>query len=154
MDDPKAGIFRRLVALLIDVFILDLLGILTAYPLQKELEISVKDILDPLLTGSGISQELILFIFLYATLMTFLWGCYFTFFIGWDGQTPGKKMLGIRVKRVDGRPIDYSTAGTRFIGYSVSASVLMIGFLWALFDENNQTWHDKMAQTIVVKNGS
>ena len=69
-----------------------------------------------------------------------------------DGQTPGKFALGIRVVKADGSHISDVDAVIRAIGYNVSAMLFGLGFVWALFDKNNQTWHDKMARTYVVRN--
>ncbi len=32
----------------------------------------------------------------------------------------------------------------------MSAIVLLLGYLWMLWDKENQTWHDKMATSVVV----
>ncbi len=77
---------------------------------------------------------------------------YFVYF--WtqqNGQTLGHKVLGIRVVREDGKPIDIVTAIIRYIGYIVSGIVIGLGFLWVIWDPKKQGWHDKMAGTIVVK---
>lgn len=37
------------------------------------------------------------------------------------------------------------------IGKFVSGLVLGIGFFWAIWDKDNQTWHDKIAGTVVVR---
>ena len=39
----------------------------------------------------------------------------------------------------------------RFLGYMVVSFTLGIGFIWILFDARKQGWHDKMANTVVVK---
>ena len=67
-----------------------------------------------------------------------------------NGQTPGKMVMKIRVIKIDGTPINDADAVVRYIGYLLD-SVLFIGWLWALFDENRQGWHDKLAHTYVVK---
>jgi len=67
-----------------------------------------------------------------------------------DGQTPGKSALGIRVVKVDGSEISGTDALIRAIGYHVSAAICGLGYIWAIFDRNNQTWHDKLAGTYVV----
>jgi uncharacterized RDD family membrane protein YckC len=67
-----------------------------------------------------------------------------------EGQTPGKSAVNIRVIKTDGTPISDSDAIIRVFGYYVSSIALGIGFLWAIFDANNQGWHDKMANTYVV----
>jgi len=68
-----------------------------------------------------------------------------------DGQTPGKFALGIRVMRTDGDKLGDIDALIRAIGYHVSAILFGLGYIWALFDKNNQTWHDKMARTYVIR---
>jgi len=71
-----------------------------------------------------------------------------------DGQTPGKSAVGIRVVKADGSEMSDTDAFIRAIGYHVSAFVCCLGYIWAIFDGNNQTWHDKMAGTYVVRAGS
>jgi uncharacterized RDD family membrane protein YckC len=36
-------------------------------------------------------------------------------------------------------------------GYTLNTLIMMLGWLWALWDSNQQGWHDKLAKTIVVK---
>ena len=68
-----------------------------------------------------------------------------------DGQTPGKFALGIRVIKANGGQIKDIDAVIRAIGYHVSALLFGVGFIWAIFDKKNQTWHDKIARTYVVR---
>ncbi len=75
---------------------------------------------------------------------------YWYFWTRRDGQTPGKSLCGIRVIKADGAAISDANALIRAIGYHISALFLGLGFIWAIFDSNNQTWHDKMAGTYVV----
>ena|SRR5260221_6072933 len=69
----------------------------------------------------------------------------------WNGQTIGKKILGIRVTAVSGGKIDWLKAFIRSISKILSALPLCLGYLWMLWDEKSQTWHDKIADTYVVK---
>lgn len=68
-----------------------------------------------------------------------------------NGQTPGKKLMNIRVVKVDGSPLQIGDAVIRYIGYYINSFVFAIGWIWALFDENKQGWHDKLASTLVVR---
>ena len=77
-------------------------------------------------------------------------GYYWYFWTQHDGQTPGKSMLNIKVIKTDGTPLNDGDALLRVLGYYVGQFSLGLGFLWAVFDENNQGWHDKMANTFVV----
>lgn len=76
---------------------------------------------------------------------------YFVFFWVWRGQTPGKMLLGIKVIREDGSKVTVGVALLRYLGYIVSAAVLFIGFIWIAFDSRKQGFHDKMAETYVVR---
>lgn len=68
-----------------------------------------------------------------------------------DGQTPGKQLMNLRVVKEDGSALTDTDAVLRFIGYYINSAVIMIGWIWAFFDEKQQGWHDKIAKTIVVK---
>jgi uncharacterized RDD family membrane protein YckC len=67
-----------------------------------------------------------------------------------SGQTLGKRLLGIRVIPIDGSRLTWRKAFLRWIGYGGSSLALNLGFLWAAWDSESQTWHDKLAGTCVV----
>lgn len=77
---------------------------------------------------------------------------YFTILDGGPtGQTIGKKALNIRVYDLkQGGPIGYGRGFVREIGKYVSSIVLLLGYLWMLWDGEKQTWHDKFAGSVVV----
>ena len=77
---------------------------------------------------------------------------YLVLFTGLKGATPGKMVFGLKVVKVDGSPVDITTAVLReFVGKAVSIIVLYIGFIWVAFDAKKQGWHDKIAGTVVIK---
>jgi uncharacterized RDD family membrane protein YckC len=77
---------------------------------------------------------------------------FFTAFLAlWRGQTPGKKFTGVRVLRLDGKPIGWWIAFERFGGYAASLSVGLLGFFQILWDRNRQGLHDKACETVVVR---
>ncbi|MES2890347.1 MAG: RDD family protein [Pseudomonadota bacterium] len=68
--------------------------------------------------------------------------------------TPGKLVLSLRV--VDARTGQTLTVGQsigRYLAYFVSALPLGLGMIWVGFDERKQGWHDKLANTVVVRTG-
>ncbi len=71
---------------------------------------------------------------------------------GATGQTVGKRALGIRVFDFRGGagPIGYPRALVRNLVKYVSGIVLLLGYLWMLWDREKQTWHDKGAGSVVV----
>lgn len=66
------------------------------------------------------------------------------------GTTIGGIVCGLKVVRVDNRPIDWATAIVRALGCFVSLVVAGLGFIWVAIDEDKQSWHDKIAGTTVV----
>jgi uncharacterized RDD family membrane protein YckC len=78
---------------------------------------------------------------------------YFTYFHGSTGQTPGDIALSIKVVDLrdgTGRPIGYGRAFIRWLGSILSAIPLFLGYFWMLWDREKQTWHDKIAGSVVV----
>ncbi len=76
---------------------------------------------------------------------------YFTAFtVGWRGYTPGKRLFGIRVIRLDGEPLTTWQCFERFGGYSASLATGLLGFAQILWDKNRQAIHDKIVSTVVI----
>jgi uncharacterized RDD family membrane protein YckC/cytoskeletal protein CcmA (bactofilin family) len=67
------------------------------------------------------------------------------------GSTIGGIICGLQVMRIDGRPIDWSTAIVRALSCFLSLAVVGLGFLWIAIDSEGQAWHDKIAGTVVVR---
>ena len=68
-----------------------------------------------------------------------------------SGQTVGKRAMSIRViDFAGGGPIGPGRALIRYIGRLVSAIPCGLGYFWMLWDKEKQTWHDKLATTVVV----
>ncbi|HLP01055.1 MAG TPA: RDD family protein [Opitutaceae bacterium] len=78
-----------------------------------------------------------------------LFGAYVCAMWLWKGSTIGGIIFKLQIVRLDGRPVDASTAVVRTLVAFISAATV-IGFLWCLWDDEGQTWHDKVAGTNVV----
>ena len=122
---PRAGFGQRLLALLLDVIILGVVqGILWG------------------LTNEGVAYGV-------GTLLSL---AYYTYFEGSaSGQTVGKRALDIRV--IDfrsGAPIGHGRAFIRWISRILSTIPCLLGYFWMLWDAEKQTWHDKLATSVVV----
>ncbi len=76
---------------------------------------------------------------------------YFAGFYVWKGTTLGGLVLGLKVVRLDGRKIDYACALVRGVGALFSFIVAGLGYFWCAWDPERQTWHDKLAGTVVVR---
>ena len=71
--------------------------------------------------------------------------------LGWKGTTIGGAIMGIKCYRINGTPLDYGVSGVRALSSIFSFMVLGLGFFWAGWDGEKQSWHDKIAGTIVVR---
>jgi uncharacterized RDD family membrane protein YckC len=78
-------------------------------------------------------------------------GAYHLVMWGWKATTLGGAVLGLRLIRLDGRPVDWATAAVRVLGSVVSLLPLGLGFFWVAWDDQMQSWHDRIAGTTIVK---
>jgi uncharacterized RDD family membrane protein YckC len=69
----------------------------------------------------------------------------------WRGTTIGGIVCNLKVVRLDGRPMDVGVALVRALGSIFSFLALGIGFFWAGWSSEHQSWHDKIAGTTIVK---
>jgi uncharacterized RDD family membrane protein YckC len=73
--------------------------------------------------------------------------------LGRTGQTWGRKIVGIKVLLLrTGEPIGIGKAigRTLFAGF-ISAQIFYLGYLWMLWDDQKQTWHDKVVGSNVFR---
>ena len=69
------------------------------------------------------------------------------------GQTWGRRIVGVKVVgERDGQPLGYGRAIGRlaFAGF-ISGQICYLGYLWMLWDAKQQTWHDKVVGSTVVR---
>jgi uncharacterized RDD family membrane protein YckC len=72
---------------------------------------------------------------------------YFGLFTIFGGTTPGMMIRGLRVATFSGDEPTLRHLLLRAGGYVLSAGTLFLGFLWALWDEDALTWHDRLSGT-------
>jgi uncharacterized RDD family membrane protein YckC len=74
-----------------------------------------------------------------------------------NGQTLGKQIVGIRVVRTDGAPVDFWLGVLRTVVAQQLLTALtlyayaVVDYLWPLRDPQNQALHDKIAKTWVLR---
>jgi uncharacterized RDD family membrane protein YckC len=78
---------------------------------------------------------------------------YFTYFHATSaGQSIGNRILGIRVLDADiGRSLPYARAFVRTLMSNLSALPCFLGFFWMLWEPRRRTWHDMVANSLVVR---
>ncbi|WP_111746135.1 RDD family protein [Salinisphaera orenii] len=66
--------------------------------------------------------------------------------------TPGKMIISAKITdATTGQPPSIGQNIGRYIGYAVSMIPFLLGLIWVAFDRRKQGWHDKLANTVVVR---
>ncbi len=75
---------------------------------------------------------------------------YEVYFVSTRGGTLGKLVLGLKIVRADGSPVDAGLALGRWFAHFLSGAILMIGYIMAGFDAQKRALHDHICQTRVI----
>jgi len=118
---PRAGFWIRLAAVVLDAI---LIGMLCGF-------------LGNIWSGFGV------FPFWFAAYCAAMWAT--------KATTIGGIICSLKVVRLDDRPIDWGVAVVRTLGGFLSLFVAGLGFIWVAFDDEKQSWHDKIAGTTIVR---
>jgi uncharacterized RDD family membrane protein YckC len=68
-----------------------------------------------------------------------------------DGQTIGKRILGIKIVSVYHHRISFWHCLERSLGYIASTLEVGLGFLQVFWNPNRMALHDRIAETIVIR---
>ncbi|MEJ2540562.1 MAG: RDD family protein [Gemmatimonadota bacterium] len=84
-----------------------------------------------------------------------LWSIYFTGVMTLSNCfTVGKRIMGLRVVRLDGEPMNWWASFERAGGYVAGIATGLLGFAQIFWDPNRQCVHDKIGRTVVVVAGA
>jgi len=75
---------------------------------------------------------------------------YFALFTVFGGSTPGMMLRGLRVVSFDGSIPTSRQMAWRSFGYLISAGTCFLGFVWALWDDDQLCWQDRISQTYLT----
>jgi uncharacterized RDD family membrane protein YckC len=75
---------------------------------------------------------------------------YFALFTAFGGSTPGMMLLGLRVIGFDGAIPTSRQMAWRSFGYLISAGTCFLGFIWALWDDDQLCWQDRISHTYLT----
>ncbi|HET7536147.1 MAG TPA: RDD family protein, partial [Candidatus Didemnitutus sp.] len=119
---PRAGFWIRIAAALIDAVLIGMIfGVMNAI-------------------WHGFGRAFPMWYALYCVIM---WAT--------KGTTVGGIICGLKIVRIDDRPVDWSVAIVRALGGFLSLCIAGLGFIWVAFDNDKQSWHDKIAGTTIVR---
>ncbi|WP_335924473.1 RDD family protein [Shewanella indica] len=132
------GFWERLAATLLDSLMLMCITVpLTLYVYG----------IDPIMTGNTFIKgplDLLINYLLPIVLVILFWR--------YKSATPGK--MALRAVIVDAETLQKpSTASLiiRYLGYIPSTLLFGLGYIWVAFDPRKQSWHDKLAGTLVIR---
>ena len=131
------GFWARVAAALIDTLMLMVIALPLTYLVYGRLS-------DPAGRSFQGPMDVIINLVLPAVLIVWLWTKM--------QATPGKLAMSARIVDADtgGKPT-LKQLLIRYVGYFVATIPLGIGIIWVGLDRRKQGWHDKMANTVVVK---
>jgi uncharacterized RDD family membrane protein YckC len=135
-----AGIGSRFLAAIVDSTLIIFGQALLLYPLS--LVAGVTDFSDSVAVAIGAALSFVI-----------VWGYYIVFELLWNGQSPGKRLVGLRVLREGGRPITFLAAAIRNIVRLVDFLPLLygVGVVVMFVDQGARRLGDFAAGTIVVR---
>jgi uncharacterized RDD family membrane protein YckC len=76
-----------------------------------------------------------------------LWAVYQHLFLLYAGRTVGMSLRGIRLSTFDGHTPEWKQRSSRARFMFISMASVMLGFLWAMVDEDMLCWHDRISRT-------
>jgi uncharacterized RDD family membrane protein YckC len=135
------GLVTRTIGFGIDAAVINAAAIAVAGVVALALSVlSLPDSLDPVLIALGSGLVLV-------------WSVgYFVVFWSTTGQTPGSRLMRIKVCRADdGQILGPRRAALRVVWLTLAAIPLLAGFLPILFDERRRGLHDMLAGTVVIE---
>jgi uncharacterized RDD family membrane protein YckC len=140
-DQPRyVGLASRALAFVIDLLVIDVVSVIVAaavtliasvFHFPKELQTVLKWI------GLGVY---VLWVF-----------GYFVAFWSATGQTPGDRVMQIRVVTAAGERVRPRRGVLRVIGLVLAALPLFAGYLLVLFDRKRRGFQDRLARTVVIE---
>jgi len=137
-DVPYAGIATRAIGLAIDVLLAQII-FLTGAALVGLVASLVGELRPAWLVAALAAAGWIL-----------VAGTYFVLFWTAAGQTPGMRLMRLRVSDQRGQPPSLGRSVVRFIGLLLAIVPLFAGFLPVLFDDRRRALQDFMAGTAVL----
>jgi uncharacterized RDD family membrane protein YckC len=133
------GLVTRAIAFAVDAAIIDLIALVVGVGVGLALSIlSISDNLQTVLLACGAAAFAVWTV------------AYFAVFWSTTGQTPGNRLMHIRVCDGDGTVLSPRRSLLRFGALLLAALPLFAGFLPILVDDRRRGVHDMLAGTIVV----
>jgi len=143
-DCPRAGLWRRLAALLYDAFLVAAIWMLLGYLVQLAFGVDSNQVVDGQVLTNPL-QDFVLFSLMVGSSFGF-----YSYFWMRSGQTLGMIAWRLKMVTTDNQLVSLWTALPRYLLAWPAFLLLGIGYLWMYIDANKDGLHDKLSSTKVV----
>lgn len=144
-----AGIGSRFLAALVDTAIIS--GLVILVLITASLVLSMLNTLDEIILGGDRAVGIVLAIASFLA-FAFFWGYYVFFELLWNGQSPGKRLVGLRVIGTNGQPVGITEAVLRNLVRIIDLlpGTYGIGVITMFLNDRSRRLGDFAAGTLVV----
>jgi len=143
-----AGVLHRILAVIIDHIILGIVAFIIAMPLGVSAMTFSAAGMNPMAMAANMMSWVV-----FGALILIIWLLYFPYFESTTGQTLGKRVMGIKVTKEDGKKLSFGDALIRTVLRIVDALpfAYIIGLIVIMVSQKKQRIGDMAVKTIVVK---
>ena len=146
-----AGFWRRAAAGAVDLILLSVVFVLLdcvvmlllGQPVPKLSQLGPDYLVDVAINGDALAEVGL-------ALLAILAFLYFFIFQALRGQTPGQRLLGVRVIDGFGQPPSGTKALFRTAALLPAWAVCALGVVWIAFDREKRGLHDRLTDTYVI----
>ena len=141
---PRAGLMRRLAALLYDSFLVVAVWFVIAFLLQRIVGTQSNKLIDGVVQTDPLLDALLF------TIMVTSGSGFYIWFWTKSGQTLGMIAWRIKLESLDGGLINFKQGMIRYIAAWPAFFLLGLGYLSIYLDSNGDAAHDKVSRSKVV----
>ncbi len=143
-DFPRAGLLRRLGALLYDGFLVAAIWMVLGFILQIFVGPDTNQLVDGVVQTDPLLDTILFLLMVISSSGFYIW------FWTHSGQTLGMIAWRIKVESLHGGPIDFRQGAIRYAAAWPAFFLLGLGYLWLYLDRHGDAVHDKLSRSKVV----
>ena len=143
-QQPRAGLLRRLAALLYDGFLVAAIWMLLGYSLQFIVGSNSNQLVNGVVQTDPLIDNILFLLMLASSSGFYIW------FWTRSGQTLGMIAWSIKLVANDGNLITVRQGIIRFLAAWPAFFMFGLGYLWLYIDPNGDTLHDKLSNSKVI----
>lgn len=140
----RAGLLRRLAALLYDSFLIGAIWLVLGYVIQFIFRFKSNQVVNGIVETDSLVNAITFFMMLASS------SSFYLYFWRRGGQTLGMMSWKLKIMSKSGSPITIQQGITRFLCAWPAFFLLGLGYVWLYFDSEKDTLHDKLSQTYIA----